>query len=249
MTQLISSIKVNLRFYGRLNSFLPYEKRRTFYCLVKGHPAVKDTIEASGVPHPEVDAIFVNGRSVDFSYHLQDRDRIRVYPDVPNIPLKKIKRLKTPIPGKPQFLLDAHLGKLARLLRLVGFDTLYQHDYSDEQIMRIALKERRIILSRDVGLLKNKIIPYGSFVYSTEPRTQIREILKRFRLAHEIQPFHLCLECNGRIKKVSKEKILSQLPPRTQKYYRNFYQCLWCQKIYWQGSHYHNLRRVIAKVC
>ncbi|MCK6619544.1 MAG: Mut7-C ubiquitin/RNAse domain-containing protein [Calditrichaceae bacterium] len=237
------------RFYEELNDFLPPEKRKiAFDYLFKGRPGVKDAIEALGVPHPEVDMILVNGRPVDFSYLLQDGDRVAVYPVFEALDISGVTRLREKPLRNPRFILDVHLGKLARRLRLLGFDARYANHYSDREIIEIAAAEQRIILTRDRGLLKNKQVRRGYWLRSQQPREQLEEVLARFDLASLAQPFTRCLECNSEITAVEKEAIAGQLLPDTRKFYRQFYQCRGCGKIYWQGSHYRKMLAFAGEV-
>lgn len=237
---------VTCRFYGGLNLFLlACRRNRRFFYAVKGVPAIKDTLEALGVPHTEIDAIIVDGRSVPFSHQIQGGEKIEVYPDAGDVPAAKIIRLKPRTPAHPQFILDVHLGRLARHLRLLGFDAMYKNDAADEDIVRILRRGKRILLTRDIGLLKNRSVRYGCFVRAVDPMKQIREIVRRFTLAGKIKPFRLCLECNGKIRRVAKSRIVDRLPPLTRQYYRRFYLCCGCDKIYWQGAHYQRLMRIV----
>lgn len=245
---MILTRTLRCRFYGTLNRFLaPSHRYRVFSCAVKGVPAIKDTLEALGVPHTEIDCIVVNGRAVTFSYHIRGGECILVYPDAGMVKLKKIIRrsLKPTPPANPKFILDVHLGKLARHLRLLGFDTLYEKEMEDTEIVRLGGTERRIVLTRDIALLKNKSVRRGYFVRATDPKKQIREIVRHFALGEKMRPFRLCLVCNGKIRRVAKSKVESRLPPLTKKYCEKFYQCLNCDKIYWQGAHYKQLLRII----
>ncbi|MCD4696611.1 MAG: Mut7-C RNAse domain-containing protein, partial [Bacteroidales bacterium] len=139
---------------------------------------------------------------------------------------------------KTKFILDVHLGKLARYLRMLGFDTLYENNYPDPQIIDIAKKEKRIILTRDVGILKNSAVTHGYWVRSQNPREQLREVITRFDLSVNIKPLFRCMECNGIIEKVDKKEIIDQLKPKTKKYFNEFFRCTQCKKVYWEGSHY-----------
>ncbi|HBO98209.1 MAG TPA: twitching motility protein PilT [Candidatus Omnitrophica bacterium] len=242
---------IQCRFYGALNRFLrPEQRHRGFSRAVKGIPAIKDTLEALGVPHTEIDCIVVNGRCVRFLYQIRGGERIQVYPDAGKVKLKKIIRrsLKPKPPANPKFVLDVHLGKLARHLRLLGFDVIYQKDMEDAAIVCMGGKSRRIILTRDIGLLKNKIVRHGYFVRATDPKKQIREIVRRFDLAAKMRPFRLCLECNGRIRRIAKSRIENRLPPLTREHYTRFYHCPRCDKIYWQGAHYKQFLKIIKTI-
>ena len=237
---------VRLRFLGKLKDFLSDDHKRVWFpYVVNGSPSVKDTIEAVGVPHTEIGYIVANGHCVDFGYQLQDDDKILLYPVDKKPSVKSIVSVSPKFSTQPRFVLDVHLGKLARHLRLLGFDTLYQKDYADKEIVETAAKNKRVVLTRDIGLLKHKKIQYGYWVRATNPKKQIREIVRRFSLAFKCRPFHRCLECNGKIKRIAKKKILKRLPMRTRDYYQWFYICRDCHKIYWRGSHYEELNDFI----
>lgn len=226
------------RFYAELNDFLPPVKRKiTFRYHFTNNPSIKDAIEALGVPHPEVDLLLVNGKSKSFAYQLKNADKISVYPVLESLDNAKVRRIK--------FILDVHLGKLARYLRLLGFDADYHNNYADAEIVRQAKRQHRVILTRDIGLLKNKNVTRGYWLRATQPRQQIIEILKRFNLFTSVAPFTRCLECNGKIKAISYKMAVARLPEKTRKYYRKFYQCRQCKNIYWQGSHFKKLEKLV----
>ncbi|NOX87640.1 MAG: Mut7-C ubiquitin/RNAse domain-containing protein [Calditrichaeota bacterium] len=234
------------RFYAELNDFLPRQwRQKEITYRFWGAPAVKDAIEALGVPHPEVDLILVNNQSVDFSYSLQEGDRVAVYPTFELFDISEVTRLRCKPLRKPCFILDCNLGKLARKLRMLGFDSLYQNDFQDKEIIDIALKEHRIILTRDIGLLKNNRVTHGYWVRQTDPGKQLEEVLNKFDLYSQSQPFTRCLDCNGLIEAVPKEKVIEQIPPKVQKYFNEFYRCVRCSKIYWEGSHYERMHKTI----
>lgn len=215
---------------------------------MKGNPSVKDAIESLGVPHTEVDLIFAGRRSVDFNYHLQDEDKIKVYPVTARPRVKNVQHLSIRHLKKTRFVLDSHLGKLARHLRLLGFDSLYKKDFPDREIAEIAQRQGRVVLTRDIGLLKNKAVKYGYWVRGTDPNRQVQEILRRFALWEDIRPFRFCLECNGQIKKVAKKKISERLPPRVKEYYNAYYMCPQCRRVYWQGSHHRKLADFVQNI-
>ncbi len=167
-------IYASLRAYAELNAFLPDQKRHNTVALaLQERDSVKDVIEAQGVPHTEVDVVLVNGNPVDFSYRVQDGDRISVYPVFRSIDVSALPRAGPPPLAEPCFILDAHLGTLASLLRLVGFDADYRNDYDDETLARISSRQRRILLTRDRGLLKRAIVTYGYHVWETDPEQQL----------------------------------------------------------------------------
>ena len=236
------------RFYDSLNDFLPsFRRQQGFTHLVRGNPAIKDTIEALGVPHPEVELILANGQSVDFSYSLQDGDRFSIYPHFTSLSLGSLQLLRHHL-LLTRFVLDVHLGKLATYLRLLGFDTWYSNDCEDEELATISDSEQRILLTRDRGLLKRSIVTYGYWVRAIDPIQQSREILQRFALWDKIRPFQHCLRCNGNLVSVDLEEVSARLPAKTRQYYNEFYLCQRCQQVYWKGSHYSDLQKLVKKI-
>lgn len=230
------------RFYEELNDFLPAERRkRDFELSFSGWPTVKDLIESLGVPHVAVDLVLVNGRSVGFGRHIKDGDRVSVYPVFERLDISSLVRLGPRPLRKSRFILDVHLGKLARALRLLGFDVCYENHLENPEIIRIALKERRIILTRDRFLLKRKAVTRGYWVRSTDPDRQVPEILERFDLYSQVNPFSRCTKCNGLLETVAKSAVADRLQPKTTRYCHAFFRCRGCDRIYWKGSHFRAL--------
>ena len=237
------------RFYEELNDFLPRHRRKQDIAYAfTAHPGIKDSIEALGVPHTEVDLIIVNGRSVGFEYQLQAGDHVAVYPVFESFDIAPIIRLRPQPLRRTAFILDVHLGTLARLLRLLGFDALYRNDYADPEIIRLALADHRIILTRDRRLLQAKVVTHGYWLRSMNPEEQAREVLQRFDLTAQVRLAQRCPLCNGALCSVPKEKILAQLEPLTSRHYEAFQQCSDCGKIYWQGSHYLRLSNKLDRI-
>ena len=150
-------IGVNFHIHGRLNNLLAKQKRFNQIAVkINGHETVKHIIESLRIPHTEVDVVLVNGISVDFTHRIDYGDRVDVFPDATELKEINLIRLKPSIPEEPRFVVDGHLGKLASLLRLLGFDTLYQSDFEDEELSELSFGETRILLTRDRGLLMRK---------------------------------------------------------------------------------------------
>ncbi|WP_162054899.1 Mut7-C RNAse domain-containing protein [Pontibacter pamirensis] len=235
-------------FLGSLNDF-PALSGRDSKLLYRftGTPAVKDAIEAIGVPHPEVNVIMLNGLPVDFSQPLQAGDKVAVYPADANREWPEGFSLQANHPAPDQFVLDVHLGKLARALRMLGFDTCYENDYSDKAIAHVAATEERVVLTRDVGLLKHKSIRWGYWLRSQHPDEQLAEVILHFNLKGKLHPFTRCLACNGSIAEVPKDSVIAQLPPKTKLYFNEFYQCESCKRVYWKGSHYERMQQFIQQ--
>lgn len=237
------------RFYAELNDFLPASRRqRAFEHSFNGAPAVKDTIEALGVPHTEVDLILVDGAPVGFDHLLQDGDRVSVYPPFVTLDLGDIQRLQPENLRSARFVLDIHLGKLAGYLRMLGVDALYRNDYADETLAEISMRETRVLLTRDRGLLKRSAVTYGYCVRSTRPREQLVEVVRRYDLQREAQPFSRCIRCNGLLLSVAKEAIVDDLPPTARRVYHVFRRCRDCGQIYWRGSHFGRMQRFVEGV-
>ena len=236
-------------FYENLNDFLPPERQQiTFSHLIKAKESIKDAIEALGVPHPEIDLILINGHSVDFNYLLQENDRVSVYSKAAAKPANTLSKVRPPELEHYAFVLDVHLGKLARYLRFLGFDTLYRNDYDDAELAQISHEQQRVLLTQDLGLLKRSLVVYGYRVRSPHPRAQIKEILDRFNLYSAIVPFSRCSRCNGQILPVEKVAILPLLPHFTALHYDEFFQCQRCQQAYWKGAHYQKMQHLIAEL-
>jgi uncharacterized protein with PIN domain len=238
---------VSLRFYAQLNDFLPYARRqRRFTHMLTAPASVKDTIEALGVPHPEVDLLIVNGEAADFARLLQDGDVVAVYPTFRSLDLAGIVRTGFPPPRPPRFALDAHLRKLASWLRLAGFDSVIVDD--DAVLARVGAEEERVVLTRDVALLKRAIIRSGYWVRDTDPERQLGEVVQRFDLAAEMSPFTRCMECNGLLRDVEASAVVDRLAACTREEFTEFKECSGCGRVYWQGSHYARLRELLGRV-
>jgi hypothetical protein len=238
--------EVSLRFYEELNDFLPPDlRKRSFACAFDPIQPVKHLIESFGVPHTEVELILVNGESVDFDYLVQAGDRISIYPLFEALDVTPVLRLRSQPMRRPRFVADAHLGRLARYLRLLGFDCLFFNDAGDRNLARISVEEGRILLSRDRGLLMHRIITHGCFIHRTEPREQLNEIVRRLQLETLSRPFTRCMECNGLLNMVEKRRIEDELPDHVRQHYNEFWRCDGCGRIYWKGSHYRELKAFV----
>jgi len=236
-----------VRFYAELREFLSADHwSGTVVHTFRVPGSVKDVIESYGVPHTEVELILVGGESVDFSYQVQNGDRISVYPVFESFDVSPLIRLRPEPMRQIRFVLDGHLGTLARYLRLLGFDTAYERGASDRELIRTATTEGRILLTRDVGLLKNRAVTHGHFVRSDDPRQQVLDVVSRFQLAGRLRPYSRCLACNGVLESVAKEAIAHRLPPLTRQYIDEFFTCPGCGKDYWRGAHAQALDRIVA---
>lgn len=238
------------RFYGRLNDFLSGTERRTGPVVryaFWGRPAVKDAIEAQGVPHPEVDLVLANGVLVGFDHQLEAGTRVSVYPWLQSLPRPE-KSLRPPLPSPPRFVCDVHLGQLARYLRMLGMDTRYDTDFSDATLAQISIDDERVLLTRDVGLLKRGRVQRGLFVRAQAPHRQSKEIVQRTEIADQADPLSRCLSCNTKLQSVSPDAIDEHVPPRARAAHDEFVQCPSCDSVYWAGTHVDRMRRLIDDV-
>jgi len=234
------------RFYEELNDFLPRQRRKTAFAHhFRNKASVKDMIESLGVPHTEIDLILVNGESVGFDYAVRNGDRLSVYPVFEAMDIAPLVRLRPEPLRQIRFVLDTHLGKLARRLRLLGFDSLYGNCWADDYLAQLSTQGPRILLTRDIGLLKRSQVAHGMFVRNTEINRQVAEIVSRLQLDRRIRPFTRCMRCNGALIGVPAQAVATQVPKRVLATYKHFCRCADCSQIYWQGSHYRQLKQKI----
>jgi uncharacterized protein with PIN domain len=233
----------SFRFHWGLNYFLPPDRReKKFSCQYAQAATTKHMIEALGVPHTEVGRIVVNGTEIGFDRLLQENDEVEIYPveehlSFPASPASSISPIR--------FIADAHLGGLARLLRMAGFDTLYDNHYDDSGIEAIALAENRVVLTRDLELLKRKQVKRGAYVRALKPDEQLQEVFSRFGLAHAMKPFSLCLHCNFPLHAVDKEAVLDRIPPMVRAHQHRFSTCDSCHRVFWEGTHWQHMRALL----
>jgi hypothetical protein len=231
----------SFRFHGELADFLPRARRGTAFAYACARAAtLKNAIEALGVPHTEAALVLVNGAPATLPRIVREGDSIEVFPWP--------SRRDGDTPQRPAFLADAHLGGLARFLRMLGYDTLQANAMTDREIRSLAAREPRIVLSRDRELLKCRDIVHGSYVHALRPEEQLREVAARYDLAARARPFTLCLVCNVQLESVAKQAILERLPPAVAASRERFMHCARCGRVYWEGSHFARMQAVLARV-
>ncbi|HEX7079871.1 MAG TPA: Mut7-C RNAse domain-containing protein [Gammaproteobacteria bacterium] len=234
------------RFYAELNDFLPQARRqRSFSYRYTGSPSLKDAIEALGVPHTEVDLILVDGRSAAFDDPVPAGARVAVYPAFETLDVAGLTRLRPEPLRVTRFVADVHLGTLARYLRLVGFDTVWRNDLGDDEIIAIAAREHRIILTRDRGILRDGRVTHGYWLRAVDPREQFEELVRALDLARRVRPYTRCLECNGLLEPLSREAAKPLVPARVHAAHREFVRCGRCGRVYWSGSHRARLDAIV----
>lgn len=217
---------------------------------IDGHPAVKDVVEAVGVPHPEIGALTVGAVSVGLGHRLSDGIRVDVWSavDARRLGMSPARAGAPEDAAEPRFVLDGHLGRLAAYLRMLGFDTWYRILAHDGELASVAADEARILLTRDRGLLKRSIVRRGAFVRSDRPVEQLIEITRRFDLLEHATPFGRCIRCNTQLLAASRDEVLDRLEPLTRIHYDEFRRCPGCESVYWRGSHHARMTRLIERV-
>jgi uncharacterized protein with PIN domain len=237
------------RFYEELNDFLAPDRRKRAFEAPFGRAAtVKNAIEALGVPHTEVELILVNGESVDFSVRLAQGDRVAVYPVFESLDVAPTLRVRREPMREPRFAADAHLGGLARLLRMAGFDTIHDGGFTDDELRRCAREERRVILTRDRALLMHADVTHGCYVHARLPRAQLAELVRRLQLEARVRPLTRCLECNAVLLEVDKASIARRVPLAIAAQYDAFRRCPACDRVYWEGSHVTRMRAALSEI-
>lgn len=236
-----------IRAYAELNDFLPPGRRgRTFTHPYLSRRTVKDLLESLGLPHPEIGMILVDGEPVGFDHLVQPGERISVFPPFRTLDIPRAAVLTPALEGRPQFVLDTHLGQLAHYLRMLGFDTAYANDATDRVLARRSARQGRVLLTRDRDLLKRGRVEHGYYVRSTRPRHQLVEVVRRYELLSRMSPFSRCLDCNGELRLAEPAEIDSSVPPDAREAYERFRGCENCGKVYWAGSHVEAMEGLIA---
>ncbi len=227
--------RAELIFHGDLEDLVDSSKKVVYFKEVN---TVKNIIESTGVPHTEFGKVVLDNMEVEFGLKIEFDCKLQVYPkDEP-----RLDELE------PKFISDVHLGILSKYLRFLGFDTLYSNDYSDQEIVAIANDEKRIILTKDRGILKRKLVEDGYLVRSVDSFEQLEEVLRVYALRGKEKLFSRCSVCNGDVVAVDKNYVFEQLDQKTRTYFDEFYSCKRCSKIYWKGSHYTKLLNKIEMI-
>lgn len=192
-------------------------------------------VEAVGIPLPEVGRLSAADGPVEPRHLLTADETVAVEP--PARPQA--------LPRQPAaFLLDVHLGTLARRLRLLGLDTAYRNDAGDDELVEAGSRQQRVLLTQDRGLLRRRAVWFGAYVRGARPDHQLADVLDRFRPA--IRPWTRCTACNGTLEPVAKSEVLDRLEPGTRRTQRTFSRCPDCGRIYWPGAHSRRLQETVA---
>ncbi|MCM2413444.1 Mut7-C ubiquitin/RNAse domain-containing protein [Streptomyces sp. RKAG290] len=230
--------EIHLEVAPELRLFVAHERRRGRTAVTTdGSSTLGHVVESLGVPLTEAGQLLVDGRPVPFS-HIPAAGEL--------VDVRAVQRPQH-VPGAPlRFLLDVHLGTLARRLRLLGIDAAYAYeDIGDPALAKLSAKERRVLLTRDRGLLHRREIWAGAYVYSDRPEVQLRDVLERF--APELAPWTRCTACNGQLAAADKDTLGAQLQSGTQRSYEVFAQCTECDRAYWRGAHHARLEAIVTE--
>jgi len=239
-----------LRFYAELNDFLPAQRRQRDWTLAFEPPApARHLIETCGVPHTEVELILREGASIGLETPVGDGDRLAVYPMFESCDVRPLLRLRPRPLRRLRFLADAHLGALARRLRMLGFDTVWHNDLGDGPLARLAVVEHRILLTRDRQLLMRQELTHGCYLRSGSSRRQLDELVRRLDLCAEIAPFTRCMACNETLMVVDPAAVQSEVPPAVYRRHQEYWRCQGCARLYWKGTHWEAMRRELEGIC
>jgi uncharacterized protein with PIN domain len=226
-------------FDRALEEFLPRAHRGVRIVHEYARAAtLKQAIEALGVPHTEIGRVAVNGAHATLDRTVRENDRIEVFAHEPGA---------APFEAPLAFVADAHLGGLGRMLRMLGFDTIYDNRLDDREIVDLASRERRVVLTRDRELLKCRDVLRGAYVHALAPEKQLAEIARRYPLAAHMKPFASCLHCNLPLERADPAAVVERVPERIRERCRDFMHCPGCDRIYWEGSHWDRMRSVLAQ--
>lgn len=237
--------KTTFIFKGNLNELLTkkYKKDIQVYYEIKRRVSIKDVLESFGIPHTEIGEIKVNNIFATFDYIVKGSDYVEVFPNIIPVDIFSPGFLRPDPLDDIRFVVDVNVGKLAGLLRLLGFDVLYKNSLDDEEIATISFIQRRIVLTRDKGLLKRKIIVFGHLIRESHPYKQLEEVVAFYDLNRYKKPFSRCMICNSILERIDKKLIQNRLEPLTNRFYNKFLICAGCKKIYWEGSHMANIEK------
>jgi uncharacterized protein len=237
---------VEVRVYGPLADFLPrWQRHKTLVVSLGSRASVKDVLESVGVPHPEIDVVLVDGEAVGFDRVVEGGERIAAYPRFRDLDLGDVRRAGPDEPPPARFVLDVHLGRLARLLRLAGFDADHAEGRDDAEIVALAARTGRVVLTRDVGLLKRAAVRHGAFVRAIEPLAQFVEVGRRYDLGPRAAPFTRCLVCNGSLRTVGRDDAAPLVPEGVAQRHDEFLGCAACGRVFWKGSHHARLAQLL----
>jgi len=150
-----------------------------------------------------------------------------------------------------KFIVDHNVGKLAKWLRIMGYDAWFFEGSSDSQMIATALAENRVILTRDTQIMRRRLVTSGQLkailIQSDEPERQIRQVIDILKLDCQFQPFSICLECNQPLVERSREQVKDLVPPYVFQTKSQYMECPACHRIYWRGTHWQAMTKNLKK--
>jgi uncharacterized protein len=197
-----------------------------------GVSSLGHVVESLGVPLTEVGAMTVNGIPAAPGYRPGGGDLVQVGA------VRRPQRI-----GQARFILDVHLGTLARRLRLVGVDAAYANDAADDALIEQANSDQRVLLTQDRGLLRRRRLHLGAYVRNARPDDQLLDVLSRF--APPLAPWTRCTACNSPLIPAPKSEVEPRLEPGTRRTYQVFSECGSCGRVYWRGAHAAHLQSIV----
>lgn len=151
-----------------------------------------------------------------------------------------------------KFIVDANVGKLAKWLRIAGFDTVFINGITDDDLVRIGLSEGRILLTKDTQILHRRVVTSGELkvilIRDDDVKGQLGQVLSTLGLVGEVRPFSRCLECNQPLLPRSKDDVQGLVPPYVFMTQSQYVQCPSCHRIYWRGTHWQRMSREISEL-
>jgi hypothetical protein len=234
----------SFRFYHGLDELLAKELRGEWVVRsFKGNPSIKHMVESLQIPHTEIGPVMVNGLKAGLGTLLYGGEKVELFPAIHEL-TEDVSASDWP----PRFLLDGHLGKLATYLRMLGVDARYSNKADDKDLAQAAEQDHLALLTRDRRLLMRKMVTRGYLVRSLDPICQLEEVIQRFKLEDQINPFVRCLRCNTALLPVDKQAVYDRLEPLTKQYYNDFSICPMCGRVYWRGSHHGHMQAIIQQI-
>ena len=240
---------VYLTFHNDLQMLLKKSQAgKVVKYALKRRASLKDIIESQGVPHTEVAQILLGNKELGFAFIPVGGEDIDIFPFSEEISVFNSTLLRPQPMSSLKFMVDINVQKLARNLRIIGFDTSMVPDMRLIEIGKVATSEHRIVITRNRELLKCNTVVHGHLVRSEDHVIQLQEVVKLYKIKLHIKPFSRCIACNGDLMSVTKQDIIHRLEPLTRKYFNTFKRCSDCEKIYWQGSHYNQMLKMITEI-
>ena len=151
-----------------------------------------------------------------------------------------------------KFIVDHNVGKLAKWLRIIGYNALLFTEEDDGKMVKTALAQNRVILTRDTQIMRRRVVTSGRLkailIENSDPKAQLRQIVDALNLDYQFRPFSLCLECNQRLVARNKDEVRDSVPPYVFEIRSQFMECPCCHRIYWQGTHWAEMSRELESL-